>query len=358
MEKVYYIGLDIAKNVFQVFLADKKGRALANRKLTRKQLIPFFANLLPCTVGIEACGTAHHWARTLIDLCHEVKLIQPIRVKAFLGHRNKTDAADARAICEALMHPGTRFVTVKTVAQQEIKHFLSRRERLVRNRTELINQTRAFLSECGISLPKSRSKFEQNFTNTISEHWDEFSDDFKRVLEENYSEYLYIQNKIIEMDQHIKNIANNNDKCRRLQEINGMGPITATALISNVGDAKQFKNGRQLAAYIGLTPREYSSGGKQHLSGITKRGNRQVRTLLVLAAHSAILGISRRKVDETGRPLRLSRLENWILALKERTGLFKTTVALANKMARIAWVILAKDEHFNPAKAVALETAK
>ena len=160
------------------------------------------------------------------------------------------------------------------------------------------------------------------------------------------------------MDQHIKNNANNNDKCRRLQEINGMGPLTATALISNVGDAKQFKNGRQMAAYLGLTPREYSSGGKQHLSGITKRGNQHVRTLLVLAAHTAILGITRRKVDEVGRPLRLSRLDNWILALKERIGMFKTTVALANKMARIAWVILAKGEHFNPARAVALETAK
>ena len=355
MERVYYIGLDIAKNVFQVFLADRRGRELGNRKLTRKQLVPFFANLQPCTVGIEACGTSHHWARTLIELGHEAKLIQPIRVKAFLGHRNKTDAADARAICEALMHPGTRFVTVKTVAQQETKHFLSRRERLVRNRTELINQTRAFLSECGISLPKSRSKFEQNFTTTISEHWDEFSDEFKRVLEDNYSEYLDIQNKIMEMDRHIKNNANNNDKCRRLQEINGMGPLTATALISNVGDAKQFKNGRQMAAYLGLTPREYSSGGKQHLFGITKRGNQHVRTLLVLAAHTAILGITRRKVDETGRPSRLSRFDNWILALKDRIGMFKATVALANKMARIAWVILAKDEHFNPTKAVVLE---
>ena len=358
MEKVYYIGLDIAKNVFQVFLADRKGRELGNRKLTRKQLIPFFANLSPCMVGMEACGTSHHWARTLIELGHEAKLIQPVRVKAFLGHRNKTDAADAKAICEALMHPGTRFVTVKTIKQQEMKHYLSRRERLVRNRTELINQTRSFLSECGIILPIGRSKFEQNFTSTVSEHWDEFSDDLKRILEDNYSEYLDIQNKIIEMDQHIKNNAKNNEQCCRLQEINGMGPLTATALISNVGDAKQFKNGRQMAAYLGLTPREYSSGGKQRLSGITKRGNRQVRTLLVLAAHAAILGIMRRKVDDTGQPIHLSKLDKWILTLKDRLGMFKATVALANKIARIAWVILAKGDHFSPAKAVAIEAAK
>ncbi len=358
MKKVYYIGMDIAKNVFQVFLADQRGRELGNRKLTRKQLTSFFANLSPCTVGIEACGTAHHWARTLIELGHEAKLIQPIRVKAFLGHRNKTDAADAKAICEALMHPGTRFVTVKTIAQQVMKHYLSRRERLVRNRTELINQTRSFLSEYGISLPKSRSQFEHNFTAVISAYWEKFSDDLKRILEDNYSEYQAIQEKIMDMDRHIKNNAQKTEQCRRLQEINGMGPLTATAIVSNVGDAKQFKNGRQLAAYLGLTPREYSSGGKQHLSSITKRGNREVRTLLVLAAHAAILGITKRKADETGRPLRLSKLDTWILALKDRIGMFKTTVALANKMARIAWVILAKDEHFNPTKAVSLEAAE
>ena len=357
MKNVYYVGLDIAKNVFQVFLADQKGRELGNRKLTRNKLIPFFANLSPCTVGIEACGTAHHWARTLKSLGHEAKLIQPIRVKAFLGHRNKTDAADAKAICEALMHPGTRFVRVKTLSQQEKKHYLSRRERLVRNRTELINQTRAFLAECGISIPKSRNKFEAKFKEVTSAHWDEFNDDFQRILEDNYAEYLDLQNKITEMDQHIKKCAQNDEQCQRLQEINGMGPLTAMALVSNVGDAKQFKNGRQMAAYLGLTPKEYSSGGKQRLSGITKRGNRQVRTLLVLAAHAAILGITRRKVDEHGQPIRLSRLDRWILALKDKIGMFKATVALANKMSRIAWVILAKEEHFNPAKAVALEAA-
>ena len=159
------------------------------------------------------------------------------------------------------------------------------------------------------------------------------------------------------MDQHIKKCAQNDEQCQRLQEINGMGPLTAMALVSNVGDAKQFKNGRQMAAYLGLTPKEYSSGGKQRLSGITKRGNRQVRTLLVLAAHAAILGITRRKVDKHGQPIRLSRLDRWILALKDKIGMFKATVALANKMSRIAWVILAKEEHFNPAKAVALEAA-
>ena len=353
MKKVYYVGMDIAKNVFQVFLADERGRELGNRKLSRLQVKEFFTKLAPCTVGIEACGTAHYWARTLAGMGHEAKLIQPIRVKAFLGHRNKTDAADARAICEALMHPGTRFVTVKTEEQQERLHYLSLRERLARNCTEIVNQIRSFLAEHGLVFPKSRTKFEKNFQELLKTTWDDFSDNFKRILEENYAEYLSIREKIQEMDVHIKNTAARDEQCKKLQKINGIGPLTATAILAHVGDGKQFQNGRQMAAYLGLTPREHSSGGKQHLLGISKRGNRQVRTLLILAAHAVLLGIGRRKTDDDGRPIRLSRLDAWALALKNRIGLFKTTVALANKMARIAWVVLAKGEVFNPVKAVA-----
>ena len=358
MKKVYYAGLDIAKNVFQVFLADERGRELGNRKMTRKQLVEFFSRIEPCTVGLEACATAHHWARTLAGMGHEARIVPAIRVKAFLGHRNKTDAADARAICEALMHPGTRFVKIKTVAQQSTNHFLSRRERLVRNSTEIVNQTRSFLLEVGITIPRSVSQFEKKFKDVVAEHWDSFSTSLQRVLEENYSEWLSIREKIADMDRHIKSSAAQDERCRRLQKINGIGPLTATAMVAQVGDAQQFKNGRQMAAYFGLTPREYSSGGKQRLLGISKRGNRRVRTLLVLAAHAAIMGILRRKRDEHGQPRNLSRMDEWILSLKNRIGMFKATVALANKLARIAWAVLAKGEDFNPAKAVALACAK
>ena len=172
------------------------------------------------------------------------------------------------------------------------------------------------------------------------------------------SESLSTREKIAEMDRHIKNEADQDEQCRRLQEINGIGPLTATALVAQVSDAQQFKNGRQMAAYFGLTPREYSSGGKQRLLGISKRGNRRVRTLLVLAAHAAIMGILRRKKDEHGQPRNLSRLDAWILSLKNKIGMFKATVALANKLARIAWAILAKGEDFNPAKAAAPECAR
>lgn len=156
MEKVYFVGLDIAKNIFQVFLADKKGRELGNRKVRRAAMTELFTQMPPCIIGIEACGTAHHWARKLEAMGHEVKLIQPQRVKAFLGQRSKTDAADAKAICEALMHPGTRFVRAKTIEQQDTDHLLSRRERLVGNRTQLVNQTRSFLAERGIVVPQGR----------------------------------------------------------------------------------------------------------------------------------------------------------------------------------------------------------
>lgn len=351
MKKVYFIGFDIAKNIFQVFLADEKGRELGNRKLRRAALMEFFVQMPPCTVGIEACGTAHHWARKLEEMGHEVKLIQPLRVKAFLGQRSKTDAADAKAICEALMHPGTRFVRAKTIEQQDTDHLLSRRERLIGNRTQIVNQTRSFLAERGIVVPQGRHKFEQAMPLICAEHWEEFGDDFQAVLTENFTEYTDLHAKIEEIDELIKSRATKSEACRRLMQINGFGPLTATALVAHVGDAKQFKNGRQMAAYLGMTPREHSSGGKRHLLGISKRGNIRLRTLFILGARSAMLGLERRKKGEDGLPVRLSALEGWILSLKSRIGTFKAAVALANKMIRMAWVLLAREESFEASKA-------
>jgi transposase len=351
MKRAYYVGLDIAKNIFQVFAADGRGREIGNRKMLRKPMIEFFANLRPCVIGIEACGTAHYWARTLEKMGHRVRLIQPQRVKAFLGYRNKTDAADAKAICEALMHPGTRFVRIKSVEQQDMDHLLSRRERLVQNRTQVVNQTRSFLAERGIVVPKGIHQFEKAMRQILAKHWEEFSGDFQMVVTENFTEYEELTEKIDRMDARISARVARTEECNRIMQISWIGPLTATALIAHVGDAKQFKNGRQMAAYLGVTPREHSSGGKQRLLGITKRGNVRLRTLLVLAARAAMQGIERRKKDENGQPLRLSELDRWILAARERLGTFKAAVALANKLARIAWTVLAKGETFNPAKA-------
>lgn len=281
MKKVYFIGLDIAKNVFQVSMADKAGRQIANRKLSRTNVLAFFANLEPCVIGLEACGTAHHWAREIGKLGHEVHLIQPIRAKAFLGNRNKTDAADARAICEALMHPGTRFVSVKTEAQQETDHILAMRERLVGNRTQLINQLRAFLAEHGLIISQGRGKFEKSFPAIVAEYWDKFGDKLQIILTDSFEELQELSEKIERLDKLIKKQAEENEYCKKLMTIKGIGALTAMALVSHIRDASKFKNGRQMAAYLGITPKEYSSGGKQKLLGITKHGSKRVRMLLI-----------------------------------------------------------------------------
>jgi transposase len=358
MSRAYFIGLDIAKNVFQAFSADDRGKALQNKKMTRKATIEYFTKLVPCTIGIEACGTAHYWVRTLTEMGHTVKLINPQRVKAFLGSHNKTDAADAKAICEALMHPGTRFIRSKSEDEQNTDHLLARRERLVHCMTQVVNQTRSILSERGIAIPQGRQQFMKNLPQIISEKWDNFSGDFQAVLTDNFADYEELAVKIEKLNAIIKASALRMDACKRLMQISGVGPLTAVALVAHVGDAKHFDNGRQMSAYLGLTPREHSSGGKQRLLGITKRGNVRLRTLLILGARAAIQGIERRKRGEDGTPLRQpSFLDRWILSLKEKKGIFKAAVALANKIARMAWVLLAKREKFDLAKACVVKQA-
>lgn len=354
MREAYFIGLDIAKNVFQIFTADSKGREISNKRLTRNAMTRYFSQLPESVVGIEACGTAHHWARKLTALGHTVKLINPQRVKAFLGSRNKTDAADAKAIGEALMHPGTTFIRAKSLEEQDIDHLLARRELLVHNRTQLINQTRSFLSERGVIMPQGRHSFMKNLPQVIAEKWDEFSGRFQAVLTDNYADYQDLEIKIAKLDEMIRVEALQMESCKRLMQINGVGPQTALALVGHVGDATQFKNGRHMSAFLGLTPREHSSGGKQRLLGITKRGHVRLRTLFILCARAAIQGIHRRKRGEDGQPRILTPLEKWVLALIDRRGLFKAAVALANRIARIAWAMLAKGEEFNPLKACQL----
>jgi transposase len=221
----------------------------------------------------------------------------------------------------------------------------------VQNRTQIVNQTRSFLAERGIPIPQGIKKFDAAFPQILAEHWETFSGDFQAVLTDNFAEYEDITKKIDALDDLLKARAASSEDCKRLMQISGIGPLTAMALIAHVGDARQFKNGRQMAAYLGITPREHSSGGKRRLLSITKRGNIRLRTLLVLAARAAMPGIVRRKKDDAGLPLRLTALDHWIMALRERLGTFKAAVALANKLARIAWAVLAKGEDFQPMKA-------
>jgi transposase len=254
------------------------------------------------------------------------------------------------------MHPGTSFVRVKTIAQQDTDHLLSRRERLVQNRTQIANQTRSFPAERGISLPKGIHQFEKALPQIIAEHWEEFNGYFQAVLTDNIGEYHDLTAQIDKMNALIKELVTKTEDCKRLMRINGIGPLTATALAAHVGDAGQFKNGRQMAAYLGITPREHSSGGKRRLLGITKRGNVRLRTLLVLAARAAMQGIERRKRGGDGLIPLLTSWDRKILSMKERLGIFKAAVALANKLARIAWAVLAKGEEFQIAKACIVKT--
>jgi transposase len=255
------------------------------------------------------------------------------------------------------MHPGTRFIRAKSEEEQDMDHLLGRRERLVHCMTQVVNQTRSYLAEKGIVIPQGKHQFMKNLPQIISAKWDSFSGDFQAVLTENFADYEELAVKIEQLDAIINARAVRTDDCKRLMQISGIGPLTAVALVAHVGDAKQFENGRQMSAFLGLTPREHSSGGKQRLLGITKRGNIRLRTLLILGARAAILGIERRKKGENGEPLKQpSSLDRWILALKEKKGIFKTAVALANKIARMAWVLLAKGEKFDLSKACVIKT--
>ena len=301
------IGLDLAKNVFQVHGIDASEKVVVRKQLRRSQVIAFFAALPPCLVGMEACATAHHWARELRELGHEVRLMPAKDVKAYVK-RNKNDAADAEAICEAVRRPTMRFVTVKTVEQQGrlMQHRV--RDQLVRQRTQLINALRAHMAELGIIAAQGR---------------DGLKDVLAIVADANDSR-LPIEKRIIV--QH-----KSNDRSRRLQTIPGIGVIGATAIDATVADPKAFRSGRDFAAWIGLVPRQDSTGGKQKLGHISKQGDQYLRRILVVGAH-AVLRRARQHPEKYP----------WLTALLARRPFKVVAVALANKMARIAWALLAK----------------
>jgi transposase len=285
MGVVCRIGLDIAKNYFQAHGVDKHGKEMFNKKLKRGDVLPFFANLPSCFIGLEACGGAHYWARELgrLDAGHTIRLISPRHVKPFVIN-NKTDAADARAICEVVGRPSTRFVNVKTVEQQDMAGWHRIRERKVKERTALVNQIRALLSEQGVVIQQGINHVRKQLPCIIEDLENGLSLCARDYLSEVYGELVDCDRLVAKYEARIKAFAVNNEDCKRLQKIPGVGPLTATAIVAHVGAAKQFKNGRAFAACMGLTPREHSSGGKQKLLGITKRGNSHIRRLLIQGA--------------------------------------------------------------------------
>lgn len=339
MEKeVVTVGLDLAKNVFQVHAISSDGEVLVRRKLRRAEVMRFFTDLPACLVGMEACASAHHWGRELMALGHEVRLMPPAYLKPYVK-RGKTDAADAEAICEAVTRPTMRFVAVKTVEQQAVLMLHKSRDLLVRQRTMLINALRGHLAEYGIVTRVGAGGVAASL-KALHEEQSRLPVHARSALHGIAAQLRALSSEIDRLEAQILAWHRNDETSRRLATIPGIGPITASAIAATVPDASLFRSGRQFAAWLGLTPRPHSSGGKERLGGITKQGDGYLRRLLVVGA-TAVMRMARK--DASRQP--------WMAQLLERKPTKIATVALANKTARIAWAVMARKEVYTPAAA-------
>ena len=334
MGEVSTIGLDIAKSVFQVHGVDADGAVVMRKRIGRAKMLEFFATLPPCVVGIEACPSAHHWSRKLRALGHTVRLMPPSYVKAYLK-RSKNDANDAAAICEAVTRPSMRFVPIKSEQQQSGLMLHRSRQLLVRQRTMLANAIRGHMAELGIISAKGRNGTAE-LLEVIANAADDCIPAVARLsLDALARQYATVAAEIRVVEKHIHAWHRSCEESRRLEEIPGIGPIVATALIAEVGDWKAFSSGRNLAAWIGLVPKQHSTGGKDRLGGISKQGNRYLRWLLV-AGSMAVIRYARQR--GTKRP--------WLARIMERRPIKVAAVALANKIARMAWAMMVRGERF------------
>ncbi len=335
MTKITTVGLDLAKTVFQIHGADGEGRPVLRRKLRRAKVLAFFAGLPSCLVGMEACASAHHWARELQALGHEVRLIPPQYVRPFVK-TNKNDASDAEAICEALMRPTMRFAAVKSAEQQSVLMLHRARELLVRQRTMLINALRGHCGEFGLVVAQGASKVTE-LVEMIEDRQDERLPALAReALGSLAGQLRMVQAQILGLEKKLLAWHRGNEASRRLEAIPGVGVITATALVATIGDASQFHSGRQLAAWLGLVPRQYSSGGKERLGRISKRGDGYIRRLLVHGARADLRWSRHRK----------ERRSMWQESLLARRPTNVVLVAMANKTARVVWAMLSRGETF------------
>lgn len=336
--KITTIGIDIAKAVFHLFAVNKKGQFVKKKQLRRKQLLAYIAKLEPCLIVMEACGGANYWAREFITLGHQVKLIAPQYVKPFLKG-NKNDYNDAEAIAEASQRPNMRFVPIKSIAQQDIQNFHRQRERIKKERTALVNQVRGLLAEYGIVINKGLRAVRQDLPAILEEADSGLTVLARELFYEHLDELRAMDKQFKQCEERIKANNKENAICQRLGDILGIGPITASAAYAAAGDGKEFVNGRHFSAWLGLVPGQHSSGGKAVLLGISKRGNSYLRTLFIHGAR-AVLRHSAQKTD---------RFSLWAQGVLARRGHNKACVAVANKMARMAWVIMSKGETYRPA---------
>lgn len=334
--KVTTVGIDLAKNVLQIHGADDNGKPLVRRQLNRNQVMTYFANLEPCVIGMEACGSAHHWARQLQSLGHEVRLISPQFVKPFVK-TNKHDMADAEAICEAVTRPTMRFVPIKNVEQQAMLSLHRAREGFIGDRTATVNRIRGLMSEFGLVIPQGIGHVRSKVPELIEDATNELPGIFRGLIDQLLEHLKWLDKQIDQIESQINTWHRNNADSQRLAEMPGIGVITATALIAMIGNARNFKSGRELAAWIGLVPRQHSTGGKQTLLGISKRGDAYLRKLLIHGAR-ALAYHAGRKADSN----------NWLHKLVNRKHMNIAVVAQANKTARIVWALLAHGREFRP----------
>lgn len=334
MDQVVTIGLDIAKSVFQVHGVDAHGAVVMRQRLTRSRMLAFFAKKAPCLVGLEACGSAHYWGRELSLLGHEVRLIPPSYVKPYVK-RQKNDAADAEAICEAVTRPSMRFVPIKSPEQQSIMVAHRTRSILTRQRTQLSNAIRGHMSEFGLVAPVGRNGLEALIAVVNDVGDDRVPKEARACLLMLVAQLRLVNEQILESDRCIIASARSTEVGRRLMGIPGVGPVLASALVCAIADPKAFRSGRNLAAWIGLVPRQNSSGGKQRLGGITKQGDRYLRQLLVVGA----LAVIRYAVRNGAR-------RPWLVQLLARRTPKVAAVALANKNARMVWAIMTSGERY------------
>ena len=344
--KITTIGVDLAKNVFQVHGVDERGKTMLRKQLRREQVCAFFANLPPCLIGMEACGGAHHWARSLQRYGHTVRLMAPQFVKPYVK-TNKNDAADAEAICEAVARPNMRFVAIKSVEQQSVLAVHRVRQGFVKARTAQSNQIRSLLGEFGLVIPQGICHVVPRVPALLERAGDALPLAFRHLVERLLSHLKELDRQVLELEAQIKAWHRSSELSQRLEKIPGIGPLGASALVASIGDARSFENGRQLSAWLGLVPRQNSSGGKPTLLGMSKRGDVYLRTLLIHGARSAILAARRKPVLENA----------WLARLLGRRHPNVAAVALANKNARTVWALLAHDREFrsdyNPRAAIA-----
>ena len=336
---IMYLGIDLAKNVFALHGVDEFGKpALVRPNVKRDQLAEIIANLPPCVIGMEACSGGHHWARLFAGHGHTAKLMAPKFVAPYRmsGRRGKNDAADAIAICEAVQRPNMRFVPVKSVDQQGILCLHRVRQGFIEERTATINRLRGLLSEFGVVLPLKADTVRQRAHAAL----EDLPGGAKHALGDLLAHLTTLDTRVAEYDVHLREVARADARSRRLMTMPGIGPTTASALVAAIGSGHEFEGGRQLAAWLGLVPGQYSSGGKIRLGYITKAGDAYLRTLLILGARSVLASAhAKSKTD---------RLSRWAVSVQERRGYGKALVAIAAKNARMAWAMLAKGEAFRP----------